>query len=144
LSDGDRGDRLRAVDALILHSPLVGPTTTRALAEALADRGWTINAPDLRESLDSPQTYAAAASQAADNVGVLVGHSGAGAVLPVIAHDVNAKGTVFVDAIVPEAVARFTPSDGFLPLLDQLPVVDGAPAVARVVTGRSARPSRAR
>jgi hypothetical protein len=108
-----------------VHSPLVGPTTTRALADALADRGWTTVAPDLRDSLRSPQTFAAAASRAAGTVEVLVGHSGAGAVLPVIAQDVNAAVTVFVDAVVPEATTTFTPSDRFVALLDQLPVVDG-------------------
>jgi hypothetical protein len=110
---------------LILHSPLVGPTTTRALASALSEHGWTTVAPDLRNSLNSPLTYAAAATRAAANVDVLVGHSGAGAMLPVIGHDVEATLTVFVDAIVPEATTTFTASDRLIALLDQLPIVDG-------------------
>lgn len=81
--------------------------------------------PDLRGSLSSPRVFAAAAVQAASDVDMVVGHSGAGAVLPVIAHGVNAIVTVFVDAIVPEATTSFTPSDGFIAMLDQLPVVDG-------------------
>lgn len=113
------------IDALILHSPLVGPTTTAALADALADRGWTTTAPDLRDSLNSPQAYVAAASGAADGVEVLVGHSGAGAFLPVIAHHADATITVFIDAVVPEARQTYAPSGGFVALLDQLPVVDG-------------------
>jgi hypothetical protein len=120
-----RADRLRRIDALILHSPLVGPTTTRALASALSGHGWTTVAPDLRTSLSSPLTYAAAATRAAANVDVLVGHSGAGAMLPVIAHDVEATLTVYVDAIVPEATTTFTTSDQLIALLDQLPIVDG-------------------
>ena len=103
----------------------MGPTTTRALASALAGHGWTTVAPDLRDSLSSPLTYAAAATRAAANVDVLVGHSGAGAMLPVIAHDVDATLTVFVDAIVPEATTTFTASDRLVALLDQLPIVDG-------------------
>ena len=56
---------------------------------------------------------------------MLVGHSGAGAVLPAIADDVGAPGTVFVDAIVPPAATSFMPSLGVLSLLDQLTMVDG-------------------
>ncbi len=110
-----------------MHSPLVGPTTTRALADALADRGWTTSAPDLRGSLSSPQTFAAAAaaSQAGRDVDVVIGHSGAGAVLPVIAHEVNAAVTVFVDAVVPDAATIVRTSVGLLALIDQLPAVDG-------------------
>lgn len=120
-----RGDSLRDIDALIVHSPLVGPTTTRALADALADRGWTTVAPDLRASLASPPAFATAASEAAPHVEVLVGHSGAGAVLPMIADAIDATVTVFVDAIVPQATTTFTPSPAFFVLLDQLTVVDG-------------------
>ena len=110
-----------------MHSPLVGPTTTRALADALTDRGWTSIAPDLRNSLSSPQTFATAASRAAAaaDVDVIVGHSGAGAVLPVIADDVNAAVIVFVDAVVPEATTTFQTSDGLLALVDELAAVDG-------------------
>lgn len=122
---GGRDGTLRDIDALIVHSPLVGPTTTRALADALTDRGWTTVAPDLRDSLSSPQTFAAAASRAADNVEVLVGHSGAGAVLPVVAQYVDAAVVVFVDAIVPEATTTFMPSHRLVALLDQLPALDG-------------------
>ncbi|MFT3855612.1 MAG: hypothetical protein QM733_23220 [Ilumatobacteraceae bacterium] len=56
---------------------------------------------------------------------VIVGHSGAGAVLPLIARDVGAAVTVFVDAVVPDPTTTLTPSDGFAALLDHLPVVDG-------------------
>ena len=108
-----------------MHSPLVGPTTTRALADSLTDRGWRADAPDLRDSLESPQTFAAAASRSGRAVDVLVGHSGAGAVLPVIAHNVGATVIVFVDAVVPEPMTTFTTSGGFLGLLDRLPVIDG-------------------
>ena len=123
--EGRGGDTIWPIDALIVHSPLVGPASTRALADALTDRGWRAIAPDLRSSLNSPQAFAEAASNAAFNVDVLVGHSGAGAVLPVIAHDVQADVTVFVDAIVPDATTTYTPTAGFFAMLDQLELLDG-------------------
>jgi hypothetical protein len=95
------------------------------LALALDDRGWSALAPDLRDSLSSLPTFSEAASRAVNGIDVVVGHSGAGAALPVIAHRLNAAVMVFVDAVVPEAAPTFTPSAGFAAFVDQLPLLDG-------------------
>ena len=110
--------------ALLVHSPLVGPATMLPLAGALEQRGWAVRVPDLRDAITSPSVFAARASSPPD-VDVVVGHSGAGAVLPSIAVAVAATATVFVDAILPPAGTVYEVPDALRMLLDSLPVVDG-------------------
>ena len=77
--------------ALLVHSPLVGPATMRPLADAVGALGWTVSVPDLREAVMSPETFASRAAAAAGAADVVVGHSGAGAVVPVIGEQVGAR-----------------------------------------------------
>jgi hypothetical protein len=113
--------------ALLVHSPLVGPATMRPLGAALRALGWTSVVPDLRGAIADPATFATAAAAATDvNVDVVVGHSGAGAVLPVAVEHVGARVAVFVDAILPDAASSTHPSTRFLALLDTIPTSDGA------------------
>jgi hypothetical protein len=97
---------------VLVHSPLVGPLTWSLVAEALHQRGLDAVVPVLRDAEDSGHPYwrqeVASVTQAltsvpADRTLVLVGHSGAGALLPAIGQAAGRRvGTyVFVDAGLP-------------------------------------------
>jgi hypothetical protein len=113
------------IDALVLHSPLVGPSTVRPLAQSLEALGYSTSVPDLRDALTSPDEYTAAAGRHVGTVDVLVGHSGAGAFLPQIAASTEATATVFIDALVPGTGDAYIPSGRFVEFVDSLPVTDG-------------------
>jgi hypothetical protein len=96
----------------LVHSPLVGPLTWQATAEVLRERGRQVAVPSLADGVEGgPPYYARLAGQASEQIRaavggapvVLVGHSGAGALLPSIAEAVSVPVTaaVFVDAILP-------------------------------------------
>ncbi len=110
--------------ALLVHSPLVGPSTLQWLAQQLDVLGWTTVVPDLRNAIGSPQEFVAAA-RTVELAELVVGHSGAGAFLPLIAQGTNARATVFVDAVLPHSDGRYLPSKDFTVLLDRLDVTDG-------------------
>jgi hypothetical protein len=112
------------IHALVVHSPLVGPSTVAPLATALEGRGWTVTVPDLRDALDSPARFASRALARGGSVDVVLGHSGAGVVLPIVA-DHGAAAMIFVDAVVPDAEVEYRPSAQFLELLDTIPTTDG-------------------
>jgi hypothetical protein len=93
----------------LIHSPLVSPSMWDPVAEALRRRGRVVLAPEL---YDVPgggpfwqQQAASAAAQLASAVAplVLVGHSGAGALLPAIRRALGrpVAGYLFVDAGLP-------------------------------------------
>jgi hypothetical protein len=112
------------IHAVIIHSPLVGPTTVAPLAAALQALGWTTTVPDLRTANDSPEHYEQRAVAAADATDIVIGHSGAGPFMPAVAEAMNAA-LVFVDAVVPPPGPLHRSSTRLLQLLDALPVVDG-------------------
>jgi hypothetical protein len=102
-------DRNRATLVLI-HSPLVGPLTWQATADVLRAAGWRVLVPSLAGVIDGGPPYhlrlaACVADAASDEPGplVLVGHSGAGAILPSIAAARGARDTahLYVDATLP-------------------------------------------
>ena len=107
-----------------MHSPLIGPSTVTPLATALASSGWTTTVPDLRDALDSPARFASRACDHGRAADVVLGHSGAGVVLPIVA-DHSAAAMIFVDAVVPDADVVYRPSAQFLELLDTVPTTDG-------------------
>jgi len=111
---------------VLIHSPLVGPTTWSPLADELERRGREAVVPSLLGVADAPSPQwrhvpeaVRAATAGAGSPAVLVGHSAGGLLLPVIADampDVDAL--VFVDSFLP-------PATGSLPLagpefIDQL------------------------
>ncbi|HUF33453.1 MAG TPA: alpha/beta fold hydrolase [Acidimicrobiales bacterium] len=102
---------------VLIHSPLVGPSSWHRVAEELNNRGREATVPDLRGAAEKQATIAAIADSAArqipDSELVLVGHSGAGMLLPAIAHRVSTPVTAFcfVDAHLP-------PRKGEVPLAD--------------------------
>jgi pimeloyl-ACP methyl ester carboxylesterase len=97
---------------VLLHSPLVGPLTWQPAATSLRATGYHVAVPSLTGVLDTgPPFYRKLADRVAATIRranptgavVLVGHSGAGALLPAAAEaaGVPVAAVVFVDAILP-------------------------------------------
>jgi Alpha/beta hydrolase family len=97
---------------VLVHSPLVGPSIWSLVAAELRGGGVKVSVPRLEESGEEAAPYwrqhrDAAVAQVSGVGGesvVLVGHSGAGPLLPAIgeALDTPVGGYVFVDASIPE------------------------------------------
>lgn len=87
---------------VLVHSPVTGPATWRWVAAELTAHGHRVSVPAVaahaswREFADS-----VAAQVPRENHAVLVGHSGAGPVLPQIAARIGAGPLIFVDADIP-------------------------------------------
>lgn len=110
---------------MLVHSPLVGPTTWQWVAEALQSSGHDVAVPDLRGAAitGAPRAVVRAALQlTGKEPTVLVGHSGAGFFLPSIAAGVDSpvRRLVFVDAGVPPCEGEATTSAEFLEQLRSL------------------------
>ncbi len=103
--------RERAADppgVVLLHSPLIGPLCWQPLAERLPADGYRVIAPDLTSGVVSDRHQQSFIAAAVDAIGVaemgsavLVGHSGAGPLLPAIANATTTVGVIFVDAGLP-------------------------------------------
>jgi pimeloyl-ACP methyl ester carboxylesterase len=97
---------------VLIHSPLVGPTTWLPVADELVRRGREAVVPSLLGIATAPapqwrraqEAVRAVAAETAVPV-VLVGHSGAGQLLPAIADAlaVEVAALVFVDSFLPPA-----------------------------------------
>jgi len=90
---------------LLVHSPLVGPSTWRPVADELGRRGRRARVADLG-AVGAWRDVARAVSRgvpAGEEPVLLAGHSGAGPLLPAIADALEAPvaGLVFVDALLP-------------------------------------------
>lgn len=89
---------------VLIHSPLVGPTTWSPVARELERRGRDVVVPPLLAHVGTPQWHHAveAVGTATASV-VLVGHSGAGLLLPAIAAALTPEvaALVFVDSFLP-------------------------------------------
>ena len=108
---------------VLVHSPLLGPRCWASVAALLND----VEVPDLRTLLTAtPPSWTALRQRAAamPTGAVVVGHSGAGALLPLIAAAAKASAVVFVDAVVPPAGSAFRISSEFRAWLGDL-AVDG-------------------
>jgi hypothetical protein len=101
---------------LLVHSPLVGPFTWSRVGEELQARGYQVVVPTLTvdAAIDPPcwkQSVVSVARFLAkvplDHSLVVVGHSGAGPLLPAICQEVNrsVSAYVFVDASIPRDLA---------------------------------------
>ena len=96
---------------MLVHSPFLGPASLRPLADALAGLGHPAVLLDLRPSVVAPPVHQVLVGVFADAIGdaavsgpiVLIGHSGAGPLLPAFADalDEAVTGLVFVDAGLP-------------------------------------------
>jgi len=93
----------------LIHSPLLGPMTWQAVAGRLRDRGRTdVRTPAASAWQVGPPYYPSLAELIAADLGgadswTLVGHSGAGGLLPAVAQAMNGRvgAALFVDAILP-------------------------------------------
>lgn len=98
-----------SVPLVLVHSPLVGPGTWQALAEAIREGGHEVLVPDLRAILTAGPPYwsrqvDAIVDSAAGRPVVLVGHSGAGPLLASAGAVLDrVVGYVFVDAGLPSS-----------------------------------------
>ena len=97
---------------VLVHSPLVGPFTWSLVAKSLQADGFDVLVPVLTDSGEAPppywQQHAVSMQQAFVSIPperplVLVGHSGAGSLLPVFAQAARRPVTayLFVDAVLP-------------------------------------------
>lgn len=99
------------VTAVLVHSPFLGPASLRPLADALASLGHPAVLLDLRPSVVAPPVHQVLLGAFADAMSeefldgpvVLIGHSGAGPLLPAFADSLEegVAGLVFVDAGLP-------------------------------------------
>ncbi|AHI00633.1 hypothetical protein GCM10010174_62770 [Kutzneria viridogrisea] len=111
-------------NAVLVHSPFLGPASLRPLADALAHRGLASLLVDLRVTVSDPpvhQRLIGSFADAMDEAGaagpaVLVGHSGAGPLLPAFAEELDEAvvGLVYLDAGLP------TPGRSFRDLAPEL------------------------
>jgi len=95
---------------VLVHSPLVSPLTWEPTAESLRQIGHLVLVPSLAGGTDGEPPYyrklarrvtsAVTAARLGSPV-VIAGHSGAGALLPGIAEEVDVHAVIFVDAILP-------------------------------------------
>jgi pimeloyl-ACP methyl ester carboxylesterase len=120
---------------LLVHSPLVGPSSWTAAARILAGRGFAVAVPDLTGlavTTDRPRwrvavDTVAAAAEPLDGTVAVVGHSGAGAFLPAIGARLGSRlrSLVFVDAVLPPPSSAHHTPVGLQALLDEQ-TVDGS------------------
>ncbi len=90
---------------VLVHSPVLGPTSVQGTARALSGLGWICLVPSMTEA-DSVAAHVAAAAAGVPDGAVLVAHSGAGPLVPAIAAaaahlERRVAGAVFVDARLP-------------------------------------------
>lgn len=97
---------------ILIHSPLVGPFTWKPVAGLLESQGWQSIVPTLTNpdhpgrsywDLHSSQVAQSVQTLSPDVPLILVGHSGAGVLLPAIAQACGhpVQGYIFVDAGLP-------------------------------------------
>ncbi|MGW5049960.1 alpha/beta fold hydrolase [Actinokineospora sp. NPDC004072] len=102
------------ITAVLVHSPFLGPASLRPLADALAALGHPAVLPDLRPSVVTPPVHQRLIGAFADVMSdalplgpvALVGHSGAGPLLPAFAEQIDdaggqVSGLVYLDAGLP-------------------------------------------
>jgi hypothetical protein len=97
---------------VLVHSPVTGPSTWRWVADELAARGHRVIVPAVPPAATALGWPAFVGAVSALSAGmpspVLVGHSGAGPLLPRIGARVSARALVFVDADIPPETGETT------------------------------------
>ena len=118
------------VKFVLIHGPPVGPATWHWVAEALTSAGHDVVVPDLRHAAVSGHAAAVvqdAVAACPSDTDVVVGHSGAGLVLPSIVNSLSTPvrpRLVFVDAVIPECEGEAKLDPAVVDLLRPL-AVDG-------------------
>lgn len=113
---------------LLVHSPLVGPEVMQPLAAVLVGMDAAVAAPDLRPALSERgrpfrETYVELAARI--RADVVIGHSGAGVYLPLIADRLHADIVTYIDAHVPDDQPVHTPTGETLAFMDDHTQADG-------------------
>ncbi|MGZ6929806.1 MAG: alpha/beta fold hydrolase [Acidimicrobiia bacterium] len=92
---------------VLVASPMVGPAAWQWLARALERQGHAVVVPELA-SVDGPRpVWPAHVARIVEQIGtppapvVLVGHSAAGRLIPLVAERVDTAACVFLDALLP-------------------------------------------
>lgn len=104
---------------LFVHPPLLGPSCWAPIATAL---GQIV--PDLTEFTAGPPPYwntfaSMAASAASSDVECVIGFSGAGPLLPVIADRLEASALIFVDAGVPPEAGTYVADERIKTMVEE-------------------------
>lgn len=118
---------------LLVHSPLVGPSSWAALAQRAAARAADVAVPDLTQAVVArPPRWkllvetAVAATEDLNGPIMMIGHSGAGAYLPQIGQQLagRVEALLFVDAVIPPEEGGYQTPGRLQDLLDEV-TVDG-------------------
>lgn len=116
---------------LLVHAPLLGPVSWRPCARALRGVGHDVSVPDLRGAVAEARGWwrraAYVCAAAADEHPVVVGHSGAGVLLPVVAAAVSAPAVVFVDAVLPADRGQTVAGEDLLAFVRRFPADEPLP-----------------
>lgn len=94
---------MKSQSFVLIHSPLVGKFTWKAVAKQLTASGHEVHIPDLDDKKKSKHPFW---KQEVDSIDltvenpIIVGHSAAGAILPIIGEKLGAIGYIFVDAVL--------------------------------------------
>lgn len=111
---------------LFVHSPLLGPSSWAPIAERAATEGHQVVVPDLRIDPSWPRPIwrrmVDEAARAVDGSGplVILGHSGAGALMPSLGRSLASQidALVFVDANLPPATGSYSTPPDLRPLIE--------------------------
>lgn len=116
----------------LIHAPLLGPASWRPVGHELTERGHAVVVPDLRDTLVPPDGWweravelATGAAAADGDPDVLIAHSGAGVLLPLLAARAATRTAIFVDAALPARSGATQPAEGLREQLRTLPLTDG-------------------
>ena len=96
-----------AARLLLVHSPLVGRATWDRVAASLAEHGYEVGVPDLTGTVAAgppyyPRQAEVIVGSASGRPAILIGHSGAGALLATAGSIIDqVRGYIFVDAGLP-------------------------------------------
>ncbi len=111
---------------LFVHSPLVGPSSLRRLADLAATGGSEVAMPDLTPMATAAHLHEDYTNRAIEAAGDLaspvavIGHSGAGPFLPTIGAAVGPEAVlVFVDAVVPPQFGSHRTPEAMKEMVDQ-------------------------
>lgn len=115
-------------EVVLVHSPLVGPSSLAPTAEALERRGFRTHTPCITGSdvawRDAPAAVLAALPELSGPL--LVGHSAAGLLLPSLAGPLDAWGMILVDGRIPPEQGPTPPAEPeFAGFVSALPVEQG-------------------
>lgn len=120
---------------LLVHPPLLGPGAWSRCAQILRRDGHRVEVPDLRPAVQHSgdrhhegwwdRAVDDSVDQAPESGVVVVAHSGAGVLVPLLCERTSASGAVFVDAVVPSRSGATSPSPGLRELVAALPAEGG-------------------